>query len=411
MFFKNVTWFRFPPTLALTALAAGLAECQLKPVGPLELASIGFISPFGPDAEALSHEVAGAIWLTVGAEERLLPGVVLANELHKKLVEFEEREGRKPGGRTRKRIKDDLVTELLPKAFVKPRRCDAFLYPELGLLAVNTSSRKAAETVAGEIRRALGSFPALPLNAEVAPRSVLTGWIAGEELPEGFAIGYDCELRDAVDKGSVVRVANRELFGEEVGKHLEAGMQCTRLAINDEHVEFVFGEDLVVRKLKLLDGAVDSLTAVERDDLRAELDARFALMSAELRRLFAVLERAFKLSRADGTPHEPTPASFDAALSAALRLRNLAAADGITSVTISHGGRSVTLGGDDEPDPLLSVAKAHVLETGKSSIAGLQRVLKIGYNRAARLIESLELAGLVSPPDAHGDRRVLTPTE
>jgi len=67
----------------------------------------------------------------------------------------------------------------------------------------------------------------------------------------------------------------------------------------DDHVSFVLGEDLVVRKFKLLDGAVDALESGERDDLRAELDARFALMSAELKRLFSVIEPALKLSKAD----------------------------------------------------------------------------------------------------------------
>lgn len=67
----------------------------------------------------------------------------------------------------------------------------------------------------------------------------------------------------------------------------------------DDHVSLVLGEDLVVRKFKLLDGAVDALEHNDRDDIAAELDARFALMAGEFRRLFAVLEPAFQLSRAD----------------------------------------------------------------------------------------------------------------
>jgi recombination associated protein RdgC len=61
----------------------------------------------------------------------------------------------------------------------------------------------------------------------------------------------------------------------------------------------VLGEDLVVRKFKLLEGAVDQLESTERDDVRAELDARFALMSGEFARLFAVLEPALRLSKID----------------------------------------------------------------------------------------------------------------
>ena len=117
--------------------------------------------------------------------------------LAKKLADIEQKEGRRPGGRMRKRMKEDLVHELLPRAFVKPSRIDALLDLEHGFLAVDTASRKQAEAVASEIRRALGSFPALPLNAEVAPRSILTGWIAGEPLPSGFSLGEECELKDA----------------------------------------------------------------------------------------------------------------------------------------------------------------------------------------------------------------------
>jgi recombination associated protein RdgC len=300
MFFRNLTLFRFPTSLDLSDLDTHLEQARLKPVGALELSSRGFISPFGRDGEALSHRIGDALWLTVGSEDKLLPSSVVNDLLQKKLAELEQREGRKPGGRTRKRLKEDLVHELLPRAFVRPGRTDALLDLEHGLCVVDTSSRKSAENVVSEIRHALGSFPALPLNAEVAPRAVLTGWIAGEPLPDGLSLGDECELKDAADKGAVVKCQRQELTGDEIGKHLESGKQVARLALTlDDHASFVLGEDLVLRKFKLLDGAVDSLESTERDDIHAELDARFALMSAELKRLFSVLEPALKLSSAD----------------------------------------------------------------------------------------------------------------
>lgn len=300
MFFRNLTLFRFPTTTKFDDLDTGLGECQLKPVGPLELSSRGFISPFGRGADEMSHNRSDATWLAVGGEDKILPGSVVNDMLNKKLSEIEAKEGRKPGGKTRKRIKDELITDLLPRAFVKPSRTDALIDMGLGVVAVDTSSRKSGENVVSEIRRALGSFPALPLNAEVAPRSVLTGWVAGEPLPEGLSLGDECELRDPIDQGAVVKVQRMELQSDEITKHLESGKQVTRLALNlDDHVSFVLGEDLVVRKFKLLDGAVDELESTERDDLRAELDARFVLMAGEFRRLFTVLEGALKLSKAE----------------------------------------------------------------------------------------------------------------
>ncbi|TDK23882.1 recombination-associated protein RdgC [Luteimonas aestuarii] len=300
MFFRNLTLFRFSTSLDFTKLDELLADHPLKPVGALEMSSRGFVSPFGREGEALSHRIGDTIWVTVGGEDRLLPSAVVNDLLAKKLAEMEEKQGRKPGGRMRKQMKDDLVHELLPRAFVRPSRIDALIDLKLGVCAVDTSSRKSGEAVVSEIRHAMGSFPALPLNSEVAPRNVLTGWVAGEALPEGLSLGEECELKDPMDGGAVVKCQHQELQSDEIAKHLEAGKQVTRLALTlDDHVSFVLGEDLVVRKFKLLDGAVDQLESTERDDLRAELDARFALMSAEFSRLFVVLEGALKLSKAD----------------------------------------------------------------------------------------------------------------
>jgi len=302
MFFRNLTLFRFPVTVAksLKELDERLAETALKPVGAGEMMSRGFVSPFGPDAPALSHRIGDCVWITLGGEDKILPAAVVNDVVNKKIAAAEAREGRKLGGRARKRLKEDTVHELLPRAFVRPMRLNAHIDLEHGFVAVDTSSRKAAENFVSELRHALGSFPALPLNAEVSPRAVLTGWIAGDLLPEGMTLGDECELKDAADRGAIVKCQRHDLACDEIGKHLEAGKQVTRLALSlDDHVSFVLGEDLVVRKFKLLDGAVDQLESTERDDLRAELDARFALMAAEAKRLFSVLEPALKLSKVD----------------------------------------------------------------------------------------------------------------
>ncbi|MDO4643226.1 MAG: DNA translocase FtsK 4TM domain-containing protein [Cardiobacteriaceae bacterium] len=62
---------------------------------------------------------------------------------------------------------------------------------------------------------------------------------------------------------------------------------------------------------------------------------------------------------------------------------------------------------DSELDPLYDQAVQVVIESGKASISGLQRHLSIGYNRAARMVDVMERAGLVSAPDNKGVRKVL----
>ena len=66
-------------------------------------------------------------------------------------------------------------------------------------------------------------------------------------------------------------------------------------------------------------------------------------------------------------------------------------------------------GGDDESDPLYDEAVAFVTETRKASISSVQRKLRVGYNRAARLIETMEAAGVVTEMGTNGGREVLAP--
>jgi S-DNA-T family DNA segregation ATPase FtsK/SpoIIIE len=66
-------------------------------------------------------------------------------------------------------------------------------------------------------------------------------------------------------------------------------------------------------------------------------------------------------------------------------------------------------GGDAEADALYDQAVEIVLKTRRPSISLVQRHLRIGYNRAARLIEAMEKAGLVTPMKSNGNREVLAP--
>ena len=64
---------------------------------------------------------------------------------------------------------------------------------------------------------------------------------------------------------------------------------------------------------------------------------------------------------------------------------------------------------DSEKDEFYDQAVVFVLETRRASISAVQRKFRIGYNRAARLIEAMEDAGLVSEMNSNGNREVLAP--
>lgn len=86
----------------------------------------------------------------------------------------------------------------------------------------------------------------------------------------------------------------------------------------------------------------------------------------------------------------------------------------ITEITNGDQGPDALLPGekmesDEEMDPLFDQVVEHVVESRRGSVSGVQRRFKIGYNRAARIVEQLEAQGIVSAPGHNGNREVLAP--
>lgn len=310
--YRNLTMYRFPVAFAASIrdladalegpdLQAALAECIAKPCGPMEMSSRGWVSPYGRGFDALFQRVGDRIQFQLGGEDKILPGAAVKKAVEDKLDEIEKRTGTRPNGRARKRIRDEVTVDLIPRAPVKDYGLRGYIDLTRGLVVVDTSSRKAGDAFVSELRKTLGSFPALPLNAEVAPRAVLTSWIADAgDMPDGVTLGDAAELRDSVAHGAVVKVSQQELQGDEIRQHLEAGKQCTRLGVQfSDRIACVIGEDLVVRKFQLLDDALADL-GEEAEDIAGELDARFALLGGKVGVLFDTLAEAFTLSKVEG---------------------------------------------------------------------------------------------------------------
>jgi len=83
----------------------------------------------------------------------------------------------------------------------------------------------------------------------------------------------------------------------------------------------------------------------------------------------------------------------------------------VSNIAVPGYSGSEEGGGEEgnESDPLYDEAVAFVLESRKASISSVQRKLRVGYNRAARLIEQMEASGVVSPMSSNGSREILAP--
>lgn len=299
-FFRNLTLFRFPEGFRARFLNVdiSLTKRALRPCGPLELESRGWVSPYGRDAEFMTIWAGKCFQMNLGGESKLLPTATLNQHISEKVAALEAERGRPVGARERRKLKDDALNELLPHALVRPWRLSGYVDLERGWVVVDTSSRRQAEGFISALRQAVGGFPATSLEPEESPRALMTEWLFDAKLPEGWALGDECELKDPADNGPIVRARRQHMGADEIREHLSAGKQVTQLGLAfDERMRFVLDETLAVRKFKLLDIATEQLDKGDRESAAAELDARFVLMSGEVGRLLDAIETTFSVNR------------------------------------------------------------------------------------------------------------------
>lgn len=296
MWFRNARVFRFTKPFEITAeaLEEKLQADAFKPCGPQETSRQGWVSPMGKHSDLLVHSAGGYHLIALRKEEKLLPSSVIKELVDEKAEVIEAEQHRKVRRKEKDELKEEVMLEMLPRAFSKNRRCYAYLAPADGVLVVDAGSSKQAEDLASTLRKSLGSLPVRPPAVEQAPAFTFTGWLNESiDLPASIELGTECELKDTSEDGGVVRCKGLDLQGDEIRSHLDAGMQVTKLSVTwDDNLSFVLDEELGIRRLKFGDTLQEKLDDVDADDAAARFDAAFSLMTLELARLIPGLLEA-----------------------------------------------------------------------------------------------------------------------
>jgi recombination associated protein RdgC len=302
--FKNVQLFKLedPGVIVPEVLEKGLAERGFRPCGPLETTTMGWVPPLGEGTSALVHAAGDCLLVCARRQERLLPASVVAETVDDRAREIEETEARGVGRKERRQLREQVLLELLPRAFTRSRRVSAYADRKTGWLLVDAASSKAAEELVELLRETLGSLPAHPPRPAVAPEVLMTRWVTDGDLPSGLVLGDECELRDVRDEHSVVRCRGQDLTGDEISTHLRAGKQVVKLGLDwQERLAFLLQDDLSLKRLRFADELIKDAMNEGLEDEAARLDAEFVIMSHELRGLLERLDELFSLAQGAST--------------------------------------------------------------------------------------------------------------
>lgn len=291
MWFKNLSIYRLPAGLDLdtAALEEKLARQPLSPCGSLDKETRGWVSPRGD--ERLTFSLNRQVLIALGEEQKLLPASIVNQFAQDKAEQIEAQQGYKPGRKQMREIKEQITDELLPRAFARRRTTWAWLDPVNGWLVVDAAAPAKAEALLEMLGKCVDDLPVKTLHTERSPTSAMSDWLISGEAPAGFSIDQDLELRAADDGRATVRYVRHALDGEEVGAHIGAGKQPTRLGLTwSDRIAFVLDEAMHLKRLTFLDILKEESEQADNADEAFELD--FMLMTGELAKLLADLVAA-----------------------------------------------------------------------------------------------------------------------
>ncbi|MFO6424019.1 recombination-associated protein RdgC [Motilimonas sp. KMU-193] len=295
MWFKNLQIYRFtrPFEHNIEALEKTLADFEFTPCGSQDVSKFGWVKPLGKFGQTLTHGADGNILLCVKKEEKMLPGPVIKDMVEEKALALEDAQGRPLKKKEKDALKEDIIMELLPRAFSRTSQTFAWISPKSDLLVVDASSSKKAEELISLLRKCLGSLPVVPLGLTTPPELTMTDWLNEGNIPAGFNIEDEAELRSALEHGGIIRCKQQDLTAEEIKAHLDADKLVTKLALNwQENVSFILGEDMAIKRVKFSDVLREENEDISGDDFAARFDADFALMTGELENFIPALVEA-----------------------------------------------------------------------------------------------------------------------
>ncbi|HCT9096065.1 TPA: recombination-associated protein RdgC [Serratia liquefaciens] len=285
LWFKNLMVYRLSREVALNAdeMEKQLSAFAFTPCGSQDMAKTGWVSPMGSHSDALTHAVNGQIVICARKEEKILPSPVIKQELQAKIERLEGEQHRKLKKTEKDALKDEVLHSLLPRAFSRFNQAFMWIDTVNDLIMVDAASAKRAEDTLALLRKSLGSLPVVPLTMESPIELTLTEWVRSGELPAGFIIQDEAELKAILEDGGVIRCKKQNLISDEIAVHIEAGKLVTKLAVDwQERIQLVLADDGSLKRLKFADTLREQNDDIDRDDFAQRFDADFILMTSEL---------------------------------------------------------------------------------------------------------------------------------
>jgi recombination associated protein RdgC len=294
MWFKQAQLFQLTDSFRYTpiTLVEKLDELAFEECLPSMPYGAGWVSPVDEEGAPLVQSMNGYMMICLQIEEKILPPIVVRQELLKKIKQIENSENRKVGQKEKYALQDEIRTTLLPRAFSKLTRVYAYIDTKCHRLILGTANAKKTEQFLSAFKKTFGdqidAFQIKKLSA------IMTSWLKNQNHLSAFSIEKSCVLQDANHESRVIRCKEQDLFASSIQSLIKDGCEIKQLALNwQDRIDFVLLDDLSLQSIKFSDEIIEQIKEMEAGTKQQQFNADFLIMTETFNSLFKDLLDSF----------------------------------------------------------------------------------------------------------------------
>lgn len=265
-----------------------MAEFEFMPCGAHDMQKVGWVPAVDGGDLVAKHN--GTVTLKCRTQEKQLPPAKVNKEVSARVSDYEKATGKRITKRDKDQIKDDVITDLLPRAFEKDTDTLMMINKEMGIIYVNSSSAKRAEDALALLRKTIGSLPVAPVMFATLTDRAMTDWAECASLPENFECGSEAKMESVIKGQGVAKIKDLDMDSEHVADLIRDNFIITELElVYDGCVSFVLNEFNVLKKIKWEGSLVDQNSDIDAEDKHSRFFADLDIAVGTLNLLFGDL--------------------------------------------------------------------------------------------------------------------------
>lgn len=354
-----------------------LKEAPFSDLTEVQITSVGFVE--SPQTEELVTKIQGGFAINLRLDEKIIPTAAVQRELNQRI---KNRQSPFPVKKAEKQqMKEAIYSEFAKSALSTTKLITAYYYEESKRLFVSAVSEKHAQYVLSLLLKVCGSIKSSTLHVssfKLGLTTQLKSFLDGDNQAFGtLGACNDCKLIRKLERKETINFTNMDDFSNtDIRQKLDEHYEVEHLGLSFGDTTFKLTSDFKIKSISWED--TDDHQNDESESQVWKEDAAMKIFS-----LNKFTDTLLSILSADEQPEvktEPEPKPKKAVP-------------------------------DEYSDFLYDDVVTHVTETRRCSVSNIQRKFKIGYNRAARIVDLMEDNGIVSSHVSNGTREVLAPSQ